>query len=84
MIYLPDSLPTTDDIAHLREYLYRELSRISAALQPDVLLLNVNHTEPVRPSEWTIAAADGVDWNPGAGRGLYVFADGTWRRITHV
>lgn len=29
------------------------------------------HTAPAKPQDGQLAYADGVDWNPGSGRGVY-------------
>ncbi len=36
---------------------------------------------PERVREGLIAAADGVNWNPGAGKGLYLYTAGTWQKL---
>lgn len=41
----------------------------------------VLHTEPVRPRECAVAFADGTDWDPGAGMGLYQYQGGAWVKL---
>lgn len=37
------------------------------------------HAAPERPRTGTIVYADGTDWNPGSGEGLYVYdSGGNW------
>ena len=43
--------------------------------------LTVASSEPARPREGTIAFADGANWDPGDGKGAYVYTDGAWERV---
>ena len=38
----------------------------------------VLHAEPDRPREGKVVYADGTDWNPGSGKGLYVYDGSAW------
>ena len=48
----------------------------------DFLHCQVLHVAPVRPREGQIVAADGTDWNPGRGAGLYVYIGGEYRAMS--
>lgn len=66
--YIPDPPP----MEYEAEYLYRELTRISILLE--IILdgqIDKTYEEPARPRDGMIRLADGVQWNPGLGRGLY-------------
>jgi len=66
--YFPE--PPTEEYS--QEYLYRELTRISILLE--ALLdgnINISYTPPERPRDGMKRYADGAQWNPGLGRGLY-------------
>ena len=40
------------------------------------------HVEPTRPRKGDIRYADGTDWNPGSGEGIYFFNNaGTWTQL---
>lgn len=39
------------------------------------------HVAPSKPREGDVALADGTDWNPGQGAGLYQYTNGAWLRI---
>jgi hypothetical protein len=61
-----------------------ELQRIRSTLE----LMQINHLEfkkhyqpPKKPIEGRMYYADGTTWNPGSGRGLYIYIDG-WIPIT--
>ena len=36
---------------------------------------------PERLKEGLIVGADGTAWNPGSGKGLYIFRDAVWRKM---
>lgn len=65
------------------EFLYRELERISQELE----LIRTGHydityVEPSKPRSGDIRYADGTEWNPGAGEGLYRYnISGSWVRL---
>lgn len=62
------------------EWLNRELQRISA----DLSFLRAGHyeviyAEPTRPRQGDVRYADGTEWDPGSGEGLYLYkSDGAW------
>ena len=65
-------------------WVYRELQRIALALSApefDTVQLVERHAEPEKLGDGLLAFADGTDWNPGAGRGIYVYAGGTWSKL---
>ncbi len=76
--------PLATTVEELVQYLQTELLAVYQALaEAEALDLRVTHQEPERPRDGMIVFADGTDWDPGSGRGLYVF-DSTWKKITHA
>jgi hypothetical protein len=79
-MYQPEPMPT--DSSALPAYLQRELLRIGAAfslaLAREVEFLNV---EPAKPREGWVRGADGTNWNPGSGKGVYVYYSGAWNKL---
>lgn len=76
-IYIPAEVPIEYD----QQFFAEELRRISGQLQVmelPYLLLVPQHVEPVKLYEGVVAHADGSDWNPGHGAGLYEYTDGEW------
>lgn len=66
----------------LPEYLARETLRIeSQANEFDTAKFDVLNNEPDRPRIGMIAYADGTNWDPGGGVGLYVYKSGGWTLI---
>lgn len=48
-----------------------------------ILHLQVHETEPDYVDGETVVVADGTEWNPGSGAGLYYrTAGGTWTKIS--
>lgn len=80
--YEPEAPPITLD-AELQEYLVRELARISAAVKrADEIVLPNTNVAPAKPEEGTILYADGVNFNPGSGEGVYVYINGAWVKLS--
>lgn len=64
------------------EWLMGELSRISAAMaQPTSQLFETTTIVPTNPKEGLTLFADGTAWDPGAGRGLYLYTGGAWTKL---
>lgn len=77
MSYKP-AQATPEDLPNLVRYLFKELTRIGqelSTLNNPVPTLNV---EPLRPQEGQLIIADGVNFNPGSGNGLYIRLNGAW------
>lgn len=78
--YSPNPAPY--DIADLPRFLYTELERISAAINLLALgHLDVTYVAPSKPRQGDIRYADGTDWNPGSGAGLYYYNGSAWTFI---
>jgi hypothetical protein len=64
------------------DWLDRELQAIEQALtMQDFLWLVETNVEPERPREGMIYFADGSDWDPGGGRGIYAYYSGAWNKL---
>ena len=82
MRYEPTTAPLSLGSA-ARAWLSDELRRIANVIgQPGYLQLDPIDVEPQRPSKGMIVWAVGVNWDPGAGQGLYVYNEaGAWDRV---
>ena len=76
-MYIP-STQIPADPQQLAIYLRSELQKISEAMRPSVVQLAELPAPPKKLKEGLLAIADGVNWNPGSGRGLYRYGAGTW------
>lgn len=78
--YSPGPVPASQ--ADLRRYLITEFSRISAVLS----ILSSGNLEkttaaPARPRDGMIRYADGTEWDPGSGEGVYAYYNSTWNLL---
>jgi hypothetical protein len=70
------------DPDELVAWVSRELRKVQAALETGLMrhveFLNV---EPAKPREGMIRGADGTNWDPGGGTGVYAYYDSTWNKL---
>lgn len=80
MRYTPENPPV--DAKDLQNYLYRELSRVGAVMELAVAR-NVEFLAkaPAKPREGMVTGADGTNWNPGAGKGVYAYYNSVWNKL---
>lgn len=63
-------------------YVQRELEKVEKAFDvQDVVRLAETAVAPAKPREGQLRFADGVNWNPGSGRGIYAFYSGVWNKL---
>ncbi|RMH14906.1 MAG: hypothetical protein D6698_12045 [Gammaproteobacteria bacterium] len=80
MAYTPSIVPLEYDPA----FLYEELDRIARSineLKGDMITLYPRAVPPTRPQEGMVVNADGTNWNPGGGAGLYQYLSGSWVKL---
>lgn len=60
--------------------LREELMKIAQAMETahQFIALDTLHAAPLKYREGTICKADGTDWNPGSGAGVYCYRGGSW------
>ena len=86
-LYVPESPlivseATPETLRSMIEWLMREHLRISLTFEQGV----VRHVEflnaaPVRPREGMTIGADGTNWDPGSGQGVYTYYNSTWNNL---
>jgi hypothetical protein len=77
LTYFASQTPPTAE--QLPSFLNNELLKIQSAFQ--LLSLGYSaktHVAPTKPRDGDIRYADGTDWNPGNGAGLYQYQGTTW------
>lgn len=77
MSYSPNPPPQTGNFVDLANYLYTELQQVSgnfATLESGLVVPRRYVTEK-KPRDSLMTFADGASWDPGQGRGLYVYDD---------
>ena len=74
--YEPGPLPL--DQKDLGIYVVTELKRLADIIfNQATFRLERIHEEPERPREGDVRYADGTDWNPGSGEGIYYYKKGS-------
>lgn len=83
MTFEARQVPATTSVAELAAFVGIEFRRLqqSLATEQDYAHLRTLHAAPTRPREGMLAVADGTDWDPGAGAGLYIYRSGSWVRL---
>lgn len=75
--YEPGPLP--ENVEDLGGYVITELKRLGGILfNQSTFRLEVTHIEPSRPRKGDVRYADGTDWNPGSGQGIYFYNGTAW------
>jgi hypothetical protein len=82
MSFLPSSTSATT-VADLRSWISNELVRVSNAFttSSQTTTLLVLTAAPAKLQIGQVVFADGSNWNPGSGRGLYYYDTGGWVHI---
>lgn len=75
--YQPSDPPA--DPAQLQRFLREELGRLKAAIDAVADgFAPVVYAPPAKPRTGMLRNADGTQWNPGSGAGLYRFDGSAW------
>lgn len=77
---LPEELrPWANELAR---YLIEELRRVGFHLDLlKQLNLPQNNVEPSKPRDGDVRYADGTNWDPGSGEGVYAYYNATWNKL---
>ena len=82
MTYQPKKAPEIQTVEDLRRYIDDELLSIAREMEtPEFVVYQVRNVAPTRPTAGMIAFADGTNWNPGSGRGLYEYRTSSWVKL---
>ena len=80
VFYHPEPVPA--DIKELAAYIERNNQAIKIAIS---LLaaghLDETHVAPTKPRTGDIRLADGTDWDPGTGQGVYAYYNSAWNKL---
>ena len=82
MSYTTSSTSATT-VADLRNWIINELVRVANAFttESQTTTIPVLTAAPAKPQIGQIVFADGSNWNPNSGRGLYYYDTGGWVHI---
>ena len=82
MAYRPTPIPQRGLPRNLRLWLATEFQLIANALaNVDNVTLTPLASEPERLTDGMIVYANGTDWNPGSGAGVYARQAGAWVKL---
>jgi len=80
LAYAPGPVP--QKVEDLPYYLQVEFLKIRSVLRSMVEGgFEVYHAAPDRVWDGRAVLADGSDWNPGSGEGVYVYYNSTWNKL---
>lgn len=79
--YHPNQAP--HDVKELQRYLDAELNRIAEAIRlVSEGHIDASHVAPDKPREGDIRYADGTNWDPGSGEGIYFYSSASaWVKL---
>ncbi len=87
--WAPNPAPINNE--NLSDYLFSELNRLSDIIfNLDVMRLEQTNRDPKdttinsnrgKPRDGDIRYADGTNWNPGEGKGIYAFIEDAWVKL---
>ena len=79
--YQPGSIPENPE--YLGEFVIRELNKLGDILYNVAQLrLEQTNVEPEKPRDGDIRYADGTNWNPGSGVGIYAYIGTAWTKLS--
>ena len=78
--YEPGPLPENPE--ELGIYVVTEFMRLgNILLNQSLLRLEETHVAPDKPRDGDIRSADGTEWDPGDGQGIYWFNGASWTKL---
>lgn len=80
MGYRRGSVAHSSDLPDLARRVDQELENVEKAFSGTVEL-SMLYVAPVKPRDGLTVLADGTDWNPGAGIGVYTYYAAAWHKL---
>ena len=80
IVYTPGTVPRDQEqmVNFLQDELLK-LQNVIAALAAGHV--DETHVAPTKPRTGDIRLADGTNWNPGTGQGVYAYYNSTWNKL---
>lgn len=73
---------STDDPIDIVSWVTGELEQVEASFfDLDSVLLVEQNVAPAKPRTGLTALADGTNWNPGSGAGVYTYYAAAWHKL---
>lgn len=75
--------PNTTDPLEIAKWVFGELARIEQELNfpREFYMLKTLNEPPPRTKTGMVVLADGTNWNPGSGAGVYAFYGSAWNKL---
>lgn len=81
MTYQPTAIPSGGGFGGWLAAQLRQIADALAAPQVTSIQLATLAAPPTRYKDGMVVYANGVDWNPGSGAGVYARVSGAWARL---
>lgn len=82
MGYRKGTPPGTGELDDLEEFCEEEFGRIEESFNlQDFVQLTRLYVEPARPRDGLTVYADGTEWDPGSGEGVYTYYGAAWNKL---
>lgn len=78
-MYSPQNVPSSPN--DLPAFIEAENRAIAETLNEGVVYLRRLNNPPKRLYEGMTVLADGTNWNPGSGQGVYTYYNSTWNKL---
>lgn len=79
--YRPSSVQNLP-LSELVRYVKEELEAVGDAIEfGRAAYIEFLDVVPQKPFEGLTVGADGTNWNPGAGKGVYTYYSGAWNKL---
>lgn len=81
-MYVPKLAPGGDSVDDLEKWATQEFQEIQKSLSvQDFLVLKEYHEPPAKYKNGLVVLADGTDWDPGSGAGVYCYYGNAWNKL---
>jgi hypothetical protein len=81
MRFVPIQKITVGSFEELNNYLRVIVNNLNVHLSNADLVIPLRHAAPNKVYDGLTVLADGTDWNPGGGQGVYTYYAGTWNKL---
>lgn len=78
-MYTPGNVPS--NIEAMPQFIENENRAIAETINSGVMNFRVLNVEPFRKYNGLTVLADGTNWNPGSGQGVYTYYNATWNKL---
>lgn len=79
-MYAPGTPPQSEE--DFRKWAFDELKKLEAVFSSlDFVIFKELNVAPAKPRTGMTVLADGSNWDPGSGQGVYTYYNGAWRKL---